>query len=85
MSATTLSEIKAAVETLDLPDQVRLLEYLTPKVARAVLAAPHAHSRNDDLYGDVALRHYRSLGERLAATSTRGAPSLTDAVSEMRR
>ena len=34
---------------------------------------------------DAAWRRYRSLGERLAATSVCGAPSLTDQVSQMRR
>jgi hypothetical protein len=80
MSARTLGEIKAAVEQLDLPDQVRLLEYLTPKVARGVLAGPQNLGK-----ADAAWQQYRSIGHRLAATSNSGAPSLTEAVSEMRR
>lgn len=82
MSVTTLNEIKESVEKLDLPDQVRLLEYLTPKIASAVLTSPRTTSQTE---ADSAWRRYRSLGERLAATSVRGAPSLTDTVSQMRR
>ena len=82
MSTTRLGEIKASVEKLDLPDQVRLLEYLTPRIAGAVLAsAPNASAVD----AEDAWRRYRSLGERLAATSIGGAPSVTEAVSQMRR
>jgi hypothetical protein len=82
MSSRTLSEIKESVERLDLSDQVRLLEYLTPKIASAVLANPRTAPGAE---GDLAWRQYRSLGQRLAASSVVGAPSLTDAVSQMRR
>ena len=82
MSARTLGEIKASIEELDLPDQVRLLEYLTPKIASALLASPRGETQED---ADAAWLRYRSLGQRLAATSVGGAPSLTDAVSQMRR
>jgi hypothetical protein len=80
MSARTLSEIQASIEQLDLQDQVRLLQYLAPKIASAILTAQP--SENDS---DAAWRHFRAVGERLAATSRPGAPSLTDAVSQMRR
>lgn len=78
----TLGDIKAPIEKLDLPDQVRLLEYLTPKIASAVLTASRCEPEMD---ADTAWRRYRSLGQRLAATSVSGAPSLTDSVSQMRR
>jgi hypothetical protein len=81
MSSTTLGEIKASIEKLDLGDQVRLLEYLTPRIASAVLASPGGTGGD----ADAAWRRYRSLGERLAATSVSGAASLTNAVSDMRR
>lgn len=82
MSVTTLNEIKESVEKLDLPDQVRLLEYLTPKIASAVLTSARTTSQTE---ADSAWRRYRSVGERLAATSVHGAPSLADTVSQMRR
>jgi len=46
MSATTLREIQASVEKLDLLDQVTVLEYLTPKIASAVLASPSSTPRS---------------------------------------
>lgn len=82
MSAPTLGEIKASVEKLDIPDQVRLLEYLTPRIASAVLASSLSDPQADP---ESAWRRYRSLGHRLAATSVGAAPSLTDSVSQMRR
>lgn len=81
MRPLTLGEIKASVEKLDLPDQVRLLEYLTPKIAGAVLAT----RSNSEADIQEAWRRYRSAGERLGAASANGAPSLTDTVSQMRR
>ena len=82
MSGPTLGEIKASVEKLDLPDQVRRLEHLTPRIASAVLASSLSGARADP---ESAWHRYRSLGQRLAATSAGGAHSLTDSVSRMRR
>ena len=82
MSPTTLGEIKASVEKLDLLDQIRLLEYLTSKIASAVLTSP---SHKPEADANAAWLRYRALGKRLAATSVSGASSLTEAVSEMRR
>ncbi|HXE53833.1 MAG TPA: hypothetical protein VN541_12500, partial [Tepidisphaeraceae bacterium] len=75
--------IKAAVEQLELSDQVRLLEYLTPKVAGAVLAGSQAPAESDA--ATAAWQRYRTVGERLAATSTSGAASITETVNQMRR
>jgi hypothetical protein len=82
MSSTALREIKASVEKLDLADQVRLLEYLTPRIASAVLASP---GEAPNAEAEAAWRRYRATGQRLAATSVSAAGSLTDAVSDMRR
>lgn len=82
MSARTLAQIQASVEQLDLADQVRLLEYLTPRIAGAVLASWGAGDAAD---AEAAWRHFRDVGRRLAATSVPGAATLTDAVSHMRR
>lgn len=82
MDAKSLREIEASIEELNLPDQVRLLQYLTPRIAGAVLRS-EANSSASDANG--AWLRFRALGERLAATSVAGAPSLTDAVSQLRR
>jgi len=83
MSARTLGELKASIENLELVDQVRLLEYLAPKIAGAVLASRDKGASAE--HAQRAIEQYRSLGKQLAATSLPGAPSLTEAVSQMRR
>ena len=83
MSATTLREIEASINGHDLQDQVRLLEFLTPKIAGGVRSSASANAMPSD-QGE-ALRRLHAGGERLKATSVDGAPSLVDAVSEMRR
>lgn len=83
MSARTLHEIEARIEELDLPDQVRLLQYLAPKIAQAVLAPAPPAAASPDAHD--ALNHFRAIGNRLKATSAPGVPSLTQAVSEQRR
>ncbi len=82
MSATALQEIEASIERLDSKDQVRLLENLAPKIAGAILNRPTSHASGD---AEQAWLRYRAVGERLAATSTTGSASLTDAVSQSRR
>lgn len=83
MSDKTLREVEASVEQLELRDQVRLLEYLAPRIARAVLSGPPGADVRADAH--AAWQRLREMGERLAATSVPGAPSLTEAVSRMRR
>lgn len=82
MIAKTLGELEASIAQLNLQDQVRLLQYLTPRIACAVLA------RGSNAPGNEAgepWQRFRTLGGQLAATSVPGAASLTDAVSQMRR
>jgi hypothetical protein len=83
MSERTLSEIEAGITELDLADQVRLLQYLAPRIAGAVLKS-HRES-GPGISANDAWHRLQSLGEKLAATSLAGAPSLTDAVSQLRR
>ena len=83
MSDRTLRELKASIENLELVDQVRLFEYLAPKIAGAVLASRDKGASAE--HAQQAIPQYRSAGEQLAATSAPGAPSLTEAISQMRR
>jgi len=82
MSHRTLQEIELSIAQLDVRDQVRLLQYLTPRIADAVLLAAQASGKSD---ADEALPRFRAAGERLAATSVPGAASLTDALCQSRR
>ncbi len=78
MHDKSLEDIETSIESLDLQDQVRLLEFLAQKIANAVLKPAAGDA-------DQAWRLYRAVGERLAATSIAGSASLTDAVSQSRR
>jgi hypothetical protein len=81
MSGKSLSEIEAAIEQLDWRDQVRLLQYLAPRIAEAVLendSTPSDHT-------DEAIARLHDLGERFAATSVPGAVSITDELTRARR
>jgi len=81
MSDRNLEAIQASIEQLGLEDRVRLLQFLAPKIADAISARPPVPSAD----AAQAWRHFNELGNRLAATSVPGAPSLTEAVSQMRR
>jgi hypothetical protein len=77
-----LGEIEASIAELGLPDQVRLLQYLAPRIAGAVL---NSSAVDPNPAPNGALQQFRALGQRLAATSVPGAPSLTEAISRQRR
>jgi len=66
------------VDALAAADQVRLLQYLAPRVADAVGA-----SERDRAGAENAWREFRSVGERLAAAGN--GQSITQAISDMRR
>jgi hypothetical protein len=76
--AVSLQEVEALVDALAPSDQVRLLQYLVPRLADAVLAGESGHAD-----AAVAWSEFRSVGQRLAATSN--GESLTQAISDMRR
>jgi len=79
-----LIAIEAEIAGLNLEDQVRLLQFLAPRIAGAILPESSISTDLASAPAD-AWRSYRALGERLAATSVPGAASLTDAVSKQRR
>ena len=85
MAVAKLADIQAMIETLDLDDQARLLQYLTPKIAGAILSQTSSPSSQISAKPEAGWQSYRCAGERLAATSTPGSASLTDAMSESRR
>ena len=76
--AVSLKEIEALVDALGPADQLRLLQYLVPRPADAVLAG-----EPDRVDAADAWREFRRVGERLAATSN--GESITQTISDMRR
>jgi len=82
MSVRTLHEIEASIDRLNVHDQARLLQYLAPKVASAMLSTEDSQVSQDPA---TAWARYREVADSLAATSVPGAASLTESISEMRR
>lgn len=82
MGRSNLTEIESSIRQLDVRDQVRLLQYLTPRIAEAVLAQRSETRAQPD---PGAWRRFREIGDQLARTSIADAPSLTHAVGQMRR
>jgi len=80
MSAPTLEEIEKLVEELDPADQVRLQRFLAQRMTKrnSLLA-------QQSIDPETAWQRFEEACDRLAATSVPGAPSLTEAVSQMRR
>lgn len=76
--AASLKEVEAMVDALGATDQVRLLQYLVPRVADAVLA-----NEADRADVDRAWQEFRRVGERLAAAPN--GQSITQSISDMRR
>jgi hypothetical protein len=78
--SSKLQDIESMVGQLDLTDQVRLLEYLAPKIAGSVLQKS-ANPSNPD----AAWHQFREVGKRLARSSHDGTGSLTESISTARR
>lgn len=74
----SIRELETLVDSLPQADRARLLEYLKSRVEGA------SSQPNPDGV-DEAWRRFREVGDKLAATSVPGAPSVTDALIESRR
>lgn len=84
MPVTTLEEAQRLVDRLTPLDQVRLLEYLIPRIARAVASAQSAGPAASDTDAN-AWRDFFRLGEALAKPDSPGSETMTAAVLSMRR
>jgi hypothetical protein len=83
VSATKLYAAERLVDELDPADRVRLLQYLAPRIAEAVLPTPAAPTQQVD----ESWQRLREVGQRIAAAAAKdpNGPSMTEMVSEMRR
>jgi hypothetical protein len=79
--AVSLEQIEAMVDELAPTDQVRLLQYLVPRLADALLTRDASRDKTPHV-GDAWLE-FRRVGDRLAAMPI--AESLTRAISDLRR
>lgn len=83
MSNAILEQVQQMVDQLSPLDQVRLLEYLTPRIMRAVESA-HPPTSEDPPLAD-AWREFFRIGDAIAALDTPESETLTAAVLAMRR
>jgi hypothetical protein len=84
MADNTLAQAQQLVDQLTPHDQVRLLAYLTTRLAQVVSALPPTPGMTPSEPSDV-WEIFFQLGEMLAATDTPERETLTAAVLAMRR
>jgi hypothetical protein len=84
MTTTTLEQVQQLVDRLTPLEQVRLLEYLTPRIAQAVADVQPNQSTLNSAY-TAAWQEFFRAGDALAATDKPDLTTLTAAVIDMRR
>ena len=83
MAAATLDQVQQLVDQLSPLEQVKLLEYLAPRIVRAVAQQP-AMSDSPAHYEGAWAELFR-LGDAIAASDTTTSAALTATVAAMRR
>jgi hypothetical protein len=84
MADSRLAQVQQLVDQLSPHEQVRLLAYLTTRLAQVVAALPPTHSEIASEPSD-AWESFFQLGDMLAATDSPEHQTLTAAVLAMRR
>jgi hypothetical protein len=84
MMTASLDQVQRLVDKLSLLEQVRLLEYLMPRIVQAVANSPPVPSANGLTLAD-AWQAFFSIGDALAASDRPEMPTLTQTVQLMRR
>jgi hypothetical protein len=79
----TLDQVQQLVDQLSPLEQVKLLEYLTPRIARAVAQQPGTPVVHKEYQG--AWAELFRIGDMIAASDTDDTPTLTTTVVSMRR
>jgi hypothetical protein len=84
MTTTTLEQVQRLVDQLTPLEQVRLLEYLTPRLVHAVANARAPQSAARPAHADAWQEFFR-IGDALAATDKPGMNTMTTTLLAMRR
>ena len=84
MADSTLEHVQRLVDELTPLDHVRLLEYLTPRIARTVAASYAAVPASTPVNADAWAEFFR-VGDALAASDALEGDTLTTTVLAMRR
>lgn len=84
MTTSAMLEVQQLIDQLSPVEQVRLLEYLTPRIRQAVssIQSTHAPSEKPTSSGWDTLF---LVGDKIAALPNVGQVTMTQAVTEMRR
>lgn len=83
MPTATLEQIRPLVDQLSLRDQARLLEYLMPRVTRAVVDVKEKETEEGTLPQEW--RELFRIGDTIAALDTPQTETMTTAVTTTRR
>lgn len=83
MAAATLDQVQHLVDQLSPFEQVKLLEYLAPRIVRAVAQQPTTLVPSAQYAG--AWAELFRLGDAIAASDTDASATLTATVAAMRR
>lgn len=84
MTTATLEAVRRLIDQLTPLEQAQLLEYLTPRIVRAVASRQDAQTGNGAPLAE-AWQTLFAIGERIAASDRPDEPTLTETVYQMRR
>jgi hypothetical protein len=84
MTTATLEIVQRLIDQLTPLEQARLLEYLTPRVVRAVVSRQAVQAANVAPLAE-AWQTFMHIGDQVAATDRPEQPTLTQTVQQMRR
>jgi methylphosphotriester-DNA--protein-cysteine methyltransferase len=84
MPTATLEQIRPLIDQLSLRDQARLLEYLTPRVTRAVVTVQQEETRAAGILPQEWRELFR-IGDAIAQLETPQSEMMTTAVTTSRR
>lgn len=84
MQTTTFEQAQQIVDQLDIRDQARLLEYLTPRVVDTIVMIKQAEAKKGDSLPQAWQELFR-IGDSIAALEAVDEMTLTETVVSMRR
>jgi hypothetical protein len=84
MTTATLEVVQRLIDQLTPLEQARLLEYLTPRIVRAMATRQAVQAANGAPIAE-AWQTFFSVGDQVAATDRPDLPTLTETVQQMRR
>ena len=84
MTTARLSQIEQLIDQLSPLEQVRLLEYLTPRIRNAVTSLQTAKASSEESLSDGWEALFRT-GDQIANLPAYGKETMTQSVTAMRR